>query len=198
MWFWGPLTVTAHPCQHTPVSFQTGCFSAGLSNVLIPSSAKNKQWKSQREADIDFFLDWKYKHCSSSHQMLVLWYPWNCIRDGFKALPLLSNSDNPIKLKVFGLQNKNSITRAKRKFLDVVRMNLRLLLQKEGSSSEAAPGLSSESVHLQCVHLNPCSACLKWALQVVSSSRLCLHSQRWSLSRSWKLKWLFGDTSVTS
>lgn len=44
--------------------------------------------------------------------------------------------------------------------------------------------------------LKSLSACLKWALHLVSSSRLCLHSES-SLSHSWKLKWLFGDTSVT-
>lgn len=30
---------------------------------------------------------------------------WNCVRDGCKASPLLSNSDNPTKPEVFGLQN---------------------------------------------------------------------------------------------
>lgn len=45
---------------------------------------------------------------------------WNCVRDGCKASPLLSNSDNPTKPEVFGLQNnkKKSITGPKWGVLD--------------------------------------------------------------------------------
>lgn len=71
--------------------------------------------------------------------MLVLWYPWNCIRDGFKALPLLSNSDNPIKLKVFGLQNKKFHHKSKKKVFRCGQNEPEIVVAERGELIRSSP-----------------------------------------------------------